>query len=239
LAVQRSWNCPNVLIVATRGWGKALSLDTIVPTPNGDKTIEDIQIGDYVFDNYGIPVKVINTSPIFTNHDCYEITFSDQEKIVADADHIWSVYDIYSKNKELKELTTSELFLSYLIPNRKTYNDKWDKDYHAVRYSVPMSLPLMYSQKEYDINPYILGLWLGDGCSAGGYITCSNSDLDNMIKTIKQTGYKIKSINNDSGNNKRLVIHRYDDVPLVTLLKSNNLYENKHIPDEYFYGSVS
>jgi len=54
-----------------------LSLDTIIPTPDGDKTMEDIQIGDYVFDNYGVPVKVINTSPIFTNHDCYEITFSD------------------------------------------------------------------------------------------------------------------------------------------------------------------
>ena len=53
------------------------SLDTIIPTPDGDKTMEDIQIGDYVFDNYGVPVKVINTSPIFTNHDCYEITFSD------------------------------------------------------------------------------------------------------------------------------------------------------------------
>jgi len=97
----------------------------------------------------------------------------------------------------------------------------------------------MHPQKEYDINPYILGLWLGDGCSAGGYITCHNSDLDDIIKAIEQTGYKIKSIINDAKNNKRIILHRYDDIPLVTLLKSNNLYENKHIPDEYLYGSVS
>ena len=239
LGVERTWFTPNSLLVCTRGFGKALSLDTIIPTTNGNKTMKDIKIGDYVFDNYGVPVKVINTSPIFVNHDCYEITFSDQEKIIADSDHIWSVYDIYSRKKELKDLTTKELFSSYEIPNRKTYNEKWDKDYHAVRYSVPMSLPLVYPQKEYDIDPYILGLWLGDGCSVAGFITCGNSDLEDIVKAINQTGYKIKSINNDSENNKKIIIHRYDDVPLITLLKKNNLFDNKHIPDEYLYGSVT
>ena len=96
--IQRSWNCPNVLLVCTRGFGKALDLNTRIPTPSGDKCIKDINIGDYVYDEKGRPVRVNNISPIFYNHDCYKIVFSDQEEVIADADHIWSVYDRWQRN---------------------------------------------------------------------------------------------------------------------------------------------
>ena len=108
--VQRTWNCPNVLVLASRGFGKALSLDTKIPTPDGDKTIRDINIGDYVFGDDGKPTMVINTSPIFYNHDCYEVTFSDGEKIVADADHIWEL----RKHGKTRNYTTSEVAKNFV-----------------------------------------------------------------------------------------------------------------------------
>ena len=237
--IQRSWNCPNVLLVCTRGFGKALDLNTRIPTPDGDKYIKDIQIGDYVYNEKGYPVKVNNTSPIFRDHDCYKIIFSDNEEIIADADHIWSVFDRWQRNpNKLIDVDTKTLYEKYKIPKRKTYSEKWDKDYNAVRYSVPISAPIQYSKKELPIDPYILGLWLGDGCSEAGYITTHVDDYEEMCSLIKSRGYIIHSINNDSGNNKRIVIHDENDIPLTTLLRKNNLLNNKHIPDVYIFSSV-
>lgn len=116
-----SWNKPFCLWLESRGAGKALDLDTRIPTPSGDKTMRDIEIGDYVFDEKGNPTKVIATSPIFYDHDCYEVEFSDGEKIIADADHLWEVHymnSIYVKN-------TATLYQMYYRNN--------DKDYFSVQ----------------------------------------------------------------------------------------------------------
>lgn len=49
----------------------------------------DVQLGDYLIGSDGLPCRVVATSEIFTNHNCYELTFDDGEKIVADAGHGW------------------------------------------------------------------------------------------------------------------------------------------------------
>lgn len=112
-----SWHRPFCLWLESRGAGKALDLDTRIPTPFGDKTMRDIQIGDYVFDEKGKPTKVIATSPIFYDHDCYEVEFSDGEKIIADADHLWEVHCLnstYVKN-------TATLYSVYNRQDKKEY----------------------------------------------------------------------------------------------------------------------
>lgn len=79
-----------VLFVA-RKWGKALALDTPINTPSGWRTIADIMVGDYVYDENGKPTKVINTSEVFYGHTCYKVMFEDGESIIADAEHQWTV----------------------------------------------------------------------------------------------------------------------------------------------------
>lgn len=230
-AIQRMWNCPNVLIVASRGFGKALELDTRIPTPDGDKTIKDIQVGDYVFGNDGKPTRVINTSPIFYDHDCYQITFSDGEEIVADADHIWTL----SKWGRKGDYTTREIAKEF-----KRYRNRKDpsKSGWECLYKVDIAEPLQYPTKELLIDPYILGLWLGDGCSESGYITVLRDDVDEVVNNIESRGYRVFSITNDSNNNKRLNIHNSEDIPLTRLIKELGVYKNKHIPIEYLYGDV-
>lgn len=91
-----------------KGNGKALDLRTLIPTPDGFKTMGDLQVGDYVFDDEGKPTQVIKTSEIMYDHDCYELTFSDGEKIIADANHLWKIdgeiittTDIFNKSHRL------------------------------------------------------------------------------------------------------------------------------------------
>ncbi len=69
--------------------GKALALDTPVPTISGFKKIKDVSVGDQVFGIDGKPCNVIAESEIFIDHNCYEVIFSTGEKVIADAGHQW------------------------------------------------------------------------------------------------------------------------------------------------------
>lgn len=238
--VQRAWTCPNVLLVCTRGFGKALSLDTKIPTPYGIKYLCDIKVGDYVFGDDGVPTKVTALSPIW-NNDCYKIRFSDGEEIIANEDHLWSLYLRNTRHKgELEIRDTKWVYEHYKPKTPRTPKDgtKFDKQYRECNLSVPISKPLKYSKKKLDIDPYILGIWLGDGCSEAGYITSSINDYKNMIENIESRGYYIQSIRNDSYDNKRITIKRNDGIPLTTLLRNNNLINNKHIPNVYLLSDI-
>lgn len=68
--------------------GKGLALDTPIPTPSGWTTMGAIQCGDTLFDERGEQCKVTFVSDL-RFLDCYEIEFSNGEKIVCDGDHLW------------------------------------------------------------------------------------------------------------------------------------------------------
>lgn len=71
--------------------GKALDIDTPIPTPNGWSTMGDLRKGDEVFDENGEVCKVLFATNVMYGHKCYEVVFSDGSKIVADAEHNWYI----------------------------------------------------------------------------------------------------------------------------------------------------
>src|ERR687884_2226671 len=80
-----------IILAARTSVGKALALDTPIPTPNGWTTMGDLRPGDQVFDEQGRPCTVTFTTGVQYERECYEVVFSDGERIIADADHRWSV----------------------------------------------------------------------------------------------------------------------------------------------------
>jgi DNA translocase FtsK/SpoIIIE-like protein/LAGLIDADG DNA endonuclease family protein len=80
---------PHILIAGATGAGKALALDTPIPTPSGWTTMGEIQVGDEVFDERGRRCSVIGATPVMHGRPCYEVEFSDGTVIVADAEHLW------------------------------------------------------------------------------------------------------------------------------------------------------
>ena len=87
----------NAFIMISRKSGKALSIDTPIPTPEGWTTMGSLKVGDQVFDENGKPCNVTFVTPVMYDHKCYKITFSDGEVITADADHNWYVQRYRSK----------------------------------------------------------------------------------------------------------------------------------------------
>lgn len=76
--------------IAPTGVGKALDLDTPIPTPDGWTTMGEIKVGDIVFDQDGGQTRVVGVSPVQTGRRCYEVLFSDGSAIVADGEHLWA-----------------------------------------------------------------------------------------------------------------------------------------------------
>jgi DNA segregation ATPase FtsK/SpoIIIE-like protein len=80
---------PHMLIAGATGAGKALALDTPIPTAKGWTTMGEVKPGDEVFDERGRPCTVLAATPTMHGRPCYEVEFSDGTVIVADAQHLW------------------------------------------------------------------------------------------------------------------------------------------------------
>ena len=78
-----------IIVAARPGVGKALALDTPLPTPAGWTTMGDVAVGDELLDADGLPTRVVAATEVMLGRPCYEIEFSDGTVIVADAAHQW------------------------------------------------------------------------------------------------------------------------------------------------------
>lgn len=143
-------------IEVSRKNGKALSLDTPIPTPKGWTTMGQIEVGDEVLGRDGQPTKVTFVTPIQYNHQCFKVSFEDGETVIADKDHNWYVRD--KSNKEFVA-TTEQIQPKY----KRERKDGKGTEY---LYRVPMNLAIELPAANLPIAPYVLGLWLGDGISA-------------------------------------------------------------------------
>lgn len=112
--------------------GKALSVNTKIPTPNGYTTMGDLKVGDEVFDKDGNITMVTFATPIMYNHKCYEVTFSDGEKIIADEEHNWLV-DRWHKNNFHVETTKEIIDKGYDVVTVPLVNGNGTKEIMAIR----------------------------------------------------------------------------------------------------------
>jgi hypothetical protein len=80
---------PHMLIAGATGAGKALALDTPIPTPGGWTTMGAVRVGQQVFDERGRSCTVIAVTPVMHGRPCYEVESSDGTVLIADAEHLW------------------------------------------------------------------------------------------------------------------------------------------------------
>ncbi|EON30750.1 Replicative DNA helicase [Gordonia terrae C-6] len=79
-----------IIVAARPGVGKALALDTPLPTPTGWTTMGKVGVGDHLLDAHGRPTRVVAATEVMTERPCYEIEFNDGATIVADEQHQWA-----------------------------------------------------------------------------------------------------------------------------------------------------
>ena len=247
------------LIEVARKNGKALSLDTEIPTPDGWKLMRDIHPGDYVFGQDGKPSKVLVESEIF-DKPMYLVTFEDGATIKASADHVWTVQTKGSRRCARDYLPGK----SHQIKNRKFRNGGWyeittqqmaddDSLVHRrsdgkgveYKYRVPMSHSVEYPAKDLPIDPYVFGAWIGDGTSSKPQITIGLEDEDEMVANLSLRGHVITRHCYPSGSGRAAtydIDHHVKDGRIGTFkkkLRDLGVLSNKHIPDAYMTASVA
>ncbi|QBI56714.1 replicative DNA helicase [Streptomonospora litoralis] len=78
-----------VIIAARPAVGKALALDTPLPTPRGWTTMGAVAEGDELVAADGSPTRVAAATEVMHGRPCYELRFADGTRVVADAQHQW------------------------------------------------------------------------------------------------------------------------------------------------------
>jgi replicative DNA helicase len=100
-----------IIVAARPGVGKALALDTPLPTPTGWTTMGAVAVGDHLLDADGTATMVVAATDVLVGRPCYEVEFSDGTVIVADSEHQWLI----TASDVAKVLTTKELAAGHVV----------------------------------------------------------------------------------------------------------------------------
>src|SRR6478735_3262329 len=163
-----------IVLAARPAIGKALALDTPLPTPTGWTTMGDVQVGDLLLAADGTPTRVVAATGEMAGRPCYRVTFDDGTTVVADAEHQWETHTRASRRNAGPAAirTTREIFDSV----RCATADK--RANHSVVTAEPLSLP----HADVLVDPYALGVWLGDGHSASARFTSADPEIAMRIE---------------------------------------------------------
>ena len=207
------------------GRGKCLGKDTPILMYDGTiKMVQDICVGDVLMGDDSTPRNVLTLAR--GKETMYKVVTKKGDGYIVNESHILSLKYSSTVNKNTPKNTILDIsVLDYLnLP----------KSYHG-RGGVLLGyrVPIIFKEQLVDIDPYLLGYWLGDGASKGTLITTQESTvikyMVDCFKTkhtslyLKYSGqkydYRINSINKNN--------------ILLDFLRNNNLINNKHIPLTY------
>ncbi|MFG3442890.1 replicative DNA helicase [Nonomuraea sp. NPDC047897] len=144
-----------IVVAARPAIGKALALDTPLPTPTGWTTMGEVRVGDELIGADGRPTRVVAATEVMHDRPCYEVEFSDGTVIVADAQHQWQIAaPEHTATTAAHDVVTTEEIAATL--RRATDGRPPD---HAVAVSAAFEL----DERDLPLSPYALGVWLGGG----------------------------------------------------------------------------
>ena len=156
-------------IFAECGLGKGLRPECPILTPNGFVALASLAVGDMVVGSNGCPTQVIGVYPRGTQK-LYRVTFSDGVSIVCDSDHLWNVKnpnDIF-RCKPWRTMRTEDIARTQLKYGTHGQSRTW---------KIPLVEPVQHPSTTLPLDPYLLGVLLGDG-NFGATIRWTNNDVE-------------------------------------------------------------
>lgn len=192
-AIDYALSKTHVLIGDAPGIGKEAPLYTKILTPTGWTTMGAIKPGDSVVGRDGGKHTVIGVYPQGMKPS-YRITFGDGTSTECGLNHLWSVGSALRKRRsslpgrnEYTTKTLQELIEGGLQIARKDGRK-------GLKWYVPLVEPVQHAAIDLPIDPYVLGVLIGDGCLAGQSVRWSTPDFDGDIvdnMRARLTGFTI------------------------------------------------
>jgi len=133
--------------------GRAQPLNAQVATPHGFRSIGSLQVGDLVLGSDGRPTPVLGVYPQ-GEKDVYRVRTQDGAETYACGEHLWTVRtpSDRSHGRGWRTVETQDM-IGRLRTNAGVH-----------RFELPLAQPLEFEPQEVSLDPYAVGLLLGDGC---------------------------------------------------------------------------
>lgn len=227
------------IILAALGVGKAQPLTSKIHTPNGWKTMGDMEIGTEVTKPNGGIAKVIGVYPQGIR-PIYEVIFSDGTKTECDENHLWAVNQYSDRRRGNNE---------FVVKSLKEIKDSL-VIYNSIRnYRIPIVDGVGFEcDTDLPIDPYLLGLILGDGCITEHnqpHIVTKDEELISKIKNCYDGDVSVSDHERVVKTKKGLVTRSLIKVSLLGIkekLATIGLYDTnsktKFIPEMYINNSL-
>ena len=207
--------------------GKLLSDDTPIMTRDGWKNHGDLIVGDYVVGLDGEYKRVEHVFP--KDVADYEVEFTNGERIRCHGKHEWVVYN---RHKQKWETIETEEMLRQGIESGEP-----NKRGHRYHFLLPAAEPMDGQNMDLPIDPYVFGLWLGDGSTSTPSMTICDTDI-RLVYEVVRRGYGIRCAYTQVGCKRYVFNGLRDDLQKVGLCKGHRARE-KYIPEIYLRASIS
>jgi hypothetical protein len=260
IAIERLAGSKRFILADDMGLGKAEFVENKVFTPYGRKRIGDLKIGDEVIGSNGKKCLIKGVYPQGVK-DLYKVTFNDGVSVLFCKEHLFSVKSRSfgfntnnHRNKEgivlsVEQMLKNDLFLE-INGSKNNLNKKYKfKTYYKEKggnnkWQIPIVKPIEFNSNELELNPYLLGVILGDGgmTQKGINFTTEDVEIVNHIKSILPENSQITK-NKNSKYGYRLTKKTGHTNPIIQILKELDLMgcgsQNKFIPFIYKYSSIN
>ncbi len=222
----------DLIIVAARpAMGKCLAKGTKVLMYNGTlKCVEDIVVGDKLMGDDSTPRNVLSVAQ--GREKMYWVRQNKGVDYRVNESHILS---LKRSRNEWRHKHGDVLNIS--IKEYLEKSDKFKTNYKGYKVAVK------FRQKSLPIEPYFIGLWLGDGRKSDVRIANEDKEVVGYLKEYaSRLNLKMVILKDDGKcpmysitNGKKI---KKDEFSLQAVMRELNLLHNKHIPQTYLINST-
>ncbi len=216
--------------------GRAQPVFTKVLTPEGFRPIGDIKVGDLVIGSNGEPTPVLGVYPQ-GKKEVYRVTAQDGSSTLCCGEHLWTVRTASDKrrDKPWRVLETQDM-----IGNLRAAK--------ARRYELPMlTAPACFPGREVPMDPYALGLLLGDGCITGSTTPSFATADPELVEALEAALPGVSVVWKDRVNYTLNRVRSPGDVvtlenPVTRVMRELDLLgsrsHSKFVPTDYLYNTA-
>lgn len=238
------------VILGPSSFGKVQPYDAKIITPDGIVEMRDIKVGSKII---GADGKPHNVTAVFPHKDWefYKVTFSDGTSTECGMEHLWNVNSYYQRVQKKyipgrSEKLPSGHYSKFACPDYsyKTMSLRdivesglYRKNGKVYNFKVQMPKPVEFEDIPVNIDPYIIGHIVGDGCFSDCSITVGKQDFTEHTKNISEVWPDISTRFTDRGvyeiafkKNFENLLSRYYDLSLLS--------KDKYIHHDYLYNSI-
>lgn len=224
---------------------KALALDTVLYLASGGvTTIGDCSVGNVILGADGLPTEITAKSEVF-HKPMYELTLDDGRSLRVSGDHLNQVW--IKKFKSDRTFSTHTLTEATLTTTELLQQDMFAVDPAGSKRPllwVENVKPLQFPENtSLLIDPYTVGLLLGDGSmngkACGSVPAVLTAHKDDWVTYLKEIPYPLGKIYVDKRNPNvicRTIIGINQFISAHGLSSHGN---DKSIPDDFLFGSIA